>query len=72
LHPHPEIHKTLCSKTVAATPIPPCLHIACTDFALRELVACWHRLAADVRERIIELARRGDPARSTPANTAGR
>jgi hypothetical protein len=30
-----------------------CLHLACTDLALRELVACWHRLTADVREKIV-------------------
>jgi hypothetical protein len=32
-------------------------HLACTDLALRERVACWHRLTADVREKIVELAR---------------
>jgi hypothetical protein len=31
---------------------PPCLHTACSDSALRELVAGWHRLTADVREKI--------------------
>jgi ABC-type transport system involved in multi-copper enzyme maturation permease subunit len=30
----------------------PCLHTAWTDSALRELVAGWHRLTADVREKI--------------------
>jgi hypothetical protein len=44
---------------------PPCLHIACTDFGLRELVACWHTLAADVRERILMIAR-GEEAFSLP------
>jgi hypothetical protein len=36
---------------------PPCLHIACADFGLRELVACWHRMTVDVRERIMRIAR---------------
>jgi hypothetical protein len=36
---------------------PTCLHIACTDFALRELVASWRRLTPDVRGKIMELAR---------------
>jgi hypothetical protein len=40
----------------ADTP-PPCLHIACTDFDLRELVACWHRLTPDVIAAIMGLAR---------------
>jgi len=40
----------------ADTPLP-CLHIACTDLALRELVANWHRLSADVRRKITEMAR---------------
>ena len=43
---------------------PPCLHTACTDFALRELVACWQQLSADVRERIVRIARgQGDISR---------
>jgi hypothetical protein len=33
-----------------------CLHTACTDFALRELVASWHRVTPDVREKIMEEA----------------
>jgi hypothetical protein len=36
---------------------PPCLHIACTDFDLRELVASWRRLSADVKETIVRIAR---------------
>jgi hypothetical protein len=35
------------------------LHTACTDSALRELVAAWQQLPADVREKIIELAGSG-------------
>ncbi len=35
--------------SLSGTSTPPCLHIACTDLALRELVASWHGLAADVR-----------------------
>ena len=38
---------------------PPRLHIACTDIGLREVVASWHRLSADVREKITQLARGG-------------
>jgi hypothetical protein len=34
-----------------------CLHAACTDFALRELVACWHWLSPDVRDLIVRIAR---------------
>jgi hypothetical protein len=34
-----------------------CLHIACTDFGLRELVANWHRLSADARKTIVGIAR---------------
>jgi hypothetical protein len=43
-------------STCGDTP-PPCLHTGCTDLA--EIVACWHTLSADVRRRIMELARRG-------------
>jgi hypothetical protein len=43
-------------STCGDTPLP-CLHIACTDFGLRKLVACWHTLSADVREKIMALAR---------------
>jgi hypothetical protein len=35
---------------------PPCLHTACTDLALRELVANWHRLTAVCREKIVEMS----------------
>jgi hypothetical protein len=34
-----------------------CLHTACSDLALRELVACSHRLSPDVRETIVRIAR---------------
>jgi hypothetical protein len=44
---------------------PPCLHIACNDLALRELVASWHGLAVDVREGIVRMARvRADISRA--------
>jgi hypothetical protein len=33
------------------------LYYVCTDVALRELVADWHRLTPDVREKIMEVAR---------------
>jgi hypothetical protein len=33
-----------------------CLHTVCTDLALRALVASWHRLTPDVRERIMSVA----------------
>ena len=33
------------------------LHYVCTDAALRELVAAWHGLAPEVREKIVGLAR---------------
>ena len=46
----------VCSKVVASTSLT-CLHIACTDSAQDELVACWHLLAADVRQKISEKAR---------------
>jgi hypothetical protein len=36
---------------------PPCLHIACTDLALREMVACWHLLSVNVRETIVRISR---------------
>jgi hypothetical protein len=39
----------------ADTPAP-CLHRACTDFRLHELVARWHTLASDVREGILRIA----------------
>jgi hypothetical protein len=32
------------------------LHYVCTEEALQELVASWHRLTPDVREKIMELA----------------
>jgi hypothetical protein len=42
----------------------PWLHTARTVFALRELVACWQQLSADVRERILRIARgQGDISR---------
>jgi hypothetical protein len=43
-------------STCGDTP-PRCLHIACTDFGLRELVLNWHRLSADARETIVGIAR---------------
>ena len=50
-------------STCVDTP-PPCLHTACTDLALRELVASWHRLTPDVRETIVRIARgQGDFSR---------
>jgi hypothetical protein len=33
------------------------LHDVCTEAALRELVAAWHGLAREVREKIVGLAR---------------
>ena len=36
---------------------PSCLHTACSDLALRELVAGWHMLTLAVRQRIINVAR---------------
>jgi hypothetical protein len=44
-------------QSSCGNPPPTCLHIAYTDFALRELDACWHQLSADVRERIVRKAR---------------
>jgi hypothetical protein len=41
------------NKAVASIPLPPVR----TDLALRELVACWHRLTPDVRDRILDSAR---------------
>jgi hypothetical protein len=39
-----------------------CLHAACTDFVLRELVANWHRLTQNVSAAILQLVRsRGEP-----------
>jgi hypothetical protein len=35
----------------------PCLHTACTDLALGELVASWHRLTPEVCAAIMELVR---------------
>jgi hypothetical protein len=37
---------------------PPCLHTACTNLALRKLVACWHRLTPHVRDEIVTIFRR--------------
>jgi hypothetical protein len=51
--PNSQIHM---QESGSGNPAPPCLHIACTDFGLRELVACWHRLSADVRESIVRIA----------------
>ncbi len=45
------------TQSICGAPPPPCLHPACTDFGPRDLVACWHTLAADVRRKITELAR---------------
>jgi hypothetical protein len=36
---------------------PPCLHLACTDLALRELVIAWRQLSAEARETIVKIAR---------------
>ena len=33
------------------------LHYVCTEEALQELVAAWHGLTPDVREKIMELVR---------------
>ena len=42
-----------------------CLHIACTDFGLRELVANWHLLSPDAKETILGIARgEGDFSRA--------
>ena len=38
---------------------PPCLHSVCTDEALLEIIAAWHALAPEVREKIIILVRSG-------------
>jgi hypothetical protein len=54
---NPQIYSQQC--TCGNSP-PRCLHTACTDFGLRELVACWHTLASDVREKIVMLARGND------------
>ena len=35
----------------------PCLHVACTAFGLRELVANWHLLSPDAKETILGIAR---------------
>jgi hypothetical protein len=34
-----------------------CLHPACNDLALHELVTAWHELSADIRETIVRIAR---------------
>jgi hypothetical protein len=36
---------------------PPCLHPACTDFALRERVVCWQGLSTDATQKIMEISR---------------
>jgi hypothetical protein len=33
------------------------LHYVCTEEALQELVAAWHGMAPEVREKIMELVR---------------
>jgi hypothetical protein len=38
----------------------PCLHTACTNSALRELVTCWQRLTPHVRAAIMQLVRGRD------------
>jgi hypothetical protein len=35
----------------------PCLHHVCTDLPLRDLVARWHLLTLEVREKIMEVVR---------------
>jgi hypothetical protein len=47
----------LTQESSCGNPAPPCLHIACTYFGLRELVVCWHLLTPDVRETIVKIAR---------------
>ena len=37
------------------------LHNVCTEEALSELVAAWHGLASEVREKIMELVRTSQP-----------
>ena len=41
----------LCSKVVASTPLPPVYTLPALISAQDELVACWHLLAADVRQK---------------------
>ena len=38
---------------------PPCLHPACTDSALRELVTAWHQMSSEAREKVVRIARDG-------------
>ena len=64
LHPRPIFRKCLRRIVPASNTPAPCLHTACTDLALRELVSCWHRLTPDVRETIVRIARgQGDFSR---------
>ena len=49
-----------CTETVCGEHREWCLHTVCTDLALGEIVASWHRLSPSVRETILRLAREVD------------
>ena len=58
MHSRPDMDQSLSSKESDCADTPHSgLRLARTDLALRELVACWHRLTAGVREKIVELSR---------------
>jgi hypothetical protein len=49
--------QVISQQTTCVEGPPPCLHTVCTDEALLEIVAAWHGLAPEVREKIINLVR---------------
>ena len=61
-----ELPQIATHRTSCVDASPPCLHTACTDWALRELVGKLPLLTPSVRSANLELARRGSQRHPIP------